>query len=123
MVRLTFKVSIGCLMIVLSRHAHHLERLLSSSFHTSPRQVISFTSSAMKTAVVEMNMSPGRVLAYLMLSPSIAFYPVSVTRLMYFRVWLAASFLLLVSDVIMTQGLQRLGYWIEHSYLLARLLQ
>ena len=108
MVRLTFKVSIGCLMIVLSRHAHHLETL-------------SFTSSAMKTAVVEMNMSPGRVLAYLMLSPSIAFYPVSVTRLMYFRVWLAASFLLLVSEVMMTRCLQRLGYWITALLSLAQI--
>ena len=37
-----------------------------------------------------------------MLSPSIAFCPVRVTRLMYFRLWLAASFLDLVSEVILT---------------------
>ena len=71
----------GCLMMVLSRALHHLATLLSSSFQTRPRQVMSLTSSAMKTAVVEMNMSPGLVLAYLMLSPNMAFCPVSVTRL------------------------------------------
>ena len=52
-------------MMVLSSAAHHLATLLSSSFQTSPRQVTSLTSSAMNTAVVEMNMSPGLVLAYL----------------------------------------------------------
>ena len=60
---LTFNVSSGCLMMVLSSAAHHLATLLSSSFQTSPRQVTSLTSSAMNTAVVEMNMSPGRVRA------------------------------------------------------------
>ena len=68
-------------MMVRSRELHHLATLLSSSFQTRPRQVMSLTSSAMKTAVVEMNMSPGLVLAYLMLSPNMAFCPVSVTRL------------------------------------------
>ena len=59
----TFTVSIGCFIIVLSSAVHHLLRLLSSLFQTRPRQVTSFTNSAMKTAVVEMNMSPGLVLA------------------------------------------------------------
>ena len=113
----TFKVSRGCLMMVLSRVVHHLVTLLSSSFQTSPRQVTSFTSSAMNTAVVEMNMSPGLVLAYLMLSPSIAFCTVRVTRLMYFRLRLAASFLDLVSDVILTMMLS------NNSYLWPGLLQ
>merc|ERR1712012_669380 len=83
---ITFTVSMGCLMMVRSRALHHLATLLSSSFQTRPRQVMSLTSSAMKTAVVEMNMSPGLVLAYLMLSPNMAFCPVSVTRLIYFNV-------------------------------------
>ena len=70
-------------MIVLSMADHHLVTLLSSSFHTRPRQVTSFTSSAMNTAVVDMNISPGLVLAYLILSPNMAFCPVSVTKLQY----------------------------------------
>ena len=45
--------------------AHHLLTDLSSAFHTSPRQVTSFTTSARNTAVVEMNMSPGLVVVVL----------------------------------------------------------
>ena len=37
----------------------YLPTSLSSEFQTSPRQVTNLTSSARKTAVVEMNMSPG----------------------------------------------------------------
>ena len=81
----------------------YLPTSLSSEFQTSPRQVTSLTSSARKTAVVEMNMSPGLiswwlwcplfnssyvciadlhlVLAYRMDRPNTAFCPVSVTRL------------------------------------------
>ena len=68
-------------MMVLSRVLHHLVTLLSSSFLTNPRQVTSFTGSAVNTAVVEMNMSPGLVLVYLLLSPNIANCTVRVTRL------------------------------------------
>ena len=39
----------------------YLPKSLSSEFQTSPRQVTNLTSSARKTAVVEMNMSPGLI--------------------------------------------------------------
>ena len=46
----------------------------------------------MKTAVVDMNISPGRVLANRMLRPSRAFWPVRVTRLQNrVKIWLIAG--------------------------------
>merc|ERR1719447_1113680 len=88
--------------MVECREFHHLPTSLSSEFQTSPRQVNNLTSSARKTAVVDMNMSPGLVLAYRMDRPSTAFCPVSVTKLRYFSRRFSSAFFIFVSEVILS---------------------
>ena len=66
-------------------------KLQPSSQKIITRHAMVLNTSAITTAVVEKNMSPGRVLAYLMMRISVAFCTVKTTRLVPRRRYVLAA--------------------------------